>query len=475
MKYVSPIPEGTDLKHYELGSEMLGYSLTPQGREVAGVLSAKNPDGTPMYRDTTVELARRSAKTTTIQCELLGRCSSIPRYKVLQTAQDGTRASEVFTQMIDELDANDPEPDEKARAWTAFRSTGREYIRWKNGSIWRVVAPRPGSFRSKAADVLWFDESGELDPDESTRLEAGALPTMDTRPNGQVIRSGTPGETRAGTFWTSLETAREAPERFGIVDYYVTDEDVAGMDPDVFPADLVERVHPGVIAGLTTLDTIRSRWEKMSTADFIREYLCGWPPDNGRSAFDPAVLAAASVPPIPKPVEGFGLGYDVAIGGSAAASGVAWLDDEGHLHIQVMDHRMGSAWLSGDLLTAGKAHPRLAMAYDSIGDNIAVAQNLARAERFPKRNLYPLTLKDVAAATAMLAQHLDAGTLYLHESRSLMAAFGNAVWRDAGGSRLLGRMHGRDISALLSCVHAIAALAKAPARARVSLPAPVSV
>lgn len=475
MKYVSPIPAGTSLEHYERGSEMLGYSLTPQGREVAGVLSAKRPDGRPMYRDTTVQLSRRSAKTTTIQCELLGRCSSIPRYKVLQTAQDGTRASEVFTQMLDELEAIDPELDPKARDWTAFRSTGREYIKWRNGSIWRVVAPKPGSFRSKAADVVWFDESGELDPEDSARIEAGALPTMDTRPDGQVIRSGTPGESRSGTFWKSLEAARANPARLGIVDYHATDEDVAGLDGEVFPAELIAEVHPGVIAELTTLEVIEERWMTMDWPKFMREYLCVWPPDTAHTAFDLAKIEACTVDPVAVPPAAWGLGYDVAIGGSAAANGAAWFDEDGLLHLQIMDHRMGSNWLAGDLQQAAKKHRGIPIAYDNIGDNIAVAQALMRAERFNKKHLYALSLKDVAAATATVVQHLDAGTLVVHRSRSLTAAFTNSSWRDSGGSRLLGRIHGKDISALMSVVHGVAALAKAPQRKRAALPTPVAV
>lgn len=471
MKYLSPIPPNTEVGYYQLGAKMLGLGTTEQGLEVAGVLNAKREDGRPLYRDVTVQLARRSAKTTTIQCELLGRCASIPGTKVIQTAQDGTRASEVFTQMLDELDSADPADDPKARQWTAFRSTGREYLKFKNGSIWRVVAPKPGSFRSKAADVVWFDESGELDPEESERIEAGALPVMDTRPNGQVIRSGTPGEIRAGTFWTALETARREPDRFGIVDYCATDEEVAGMDPDEFPAELVQRIHPGVISGLTTLEVIEERWARMDLPKFLREYLCVWPPDTGATALDLAVLEELTTDPVAVPPQAWALGYDVAIGGGSASSASAWYAG-GELHVQVMDHRLGSGWLVEDLGRALHKHPRLTISYDSIGGNISIAQDLGRMPRVPKTALRPLALKDVAAATSTLVRHIDERTLVVHRSKSLTAAAESASWRDSGGSRLFGRIHGRDISALLAAVAAIGGLQRLPQRAPMSLPTP---
>lgn len=466
MKYVSPIPAGTDLSNYRRGAELLGFDETPQGLEVAGVLSAKRPDGRPMYRDTTVQLARRSTKTTSIQQELLGRCETIPKTKIIQTAQDGTRASEVFTEMIDALEDNDPR-DPSDRPWKAFRSTGREYLRWDNGSMWRVVAPKPGSFRSKAADVVWFDESGELDPDDSDRIEAGALPVMDTRPNGQVIRSGTPGEVRAGTFHKALEVAREKPDTFGIVDYHATDAEAAGVDPEVYPEALLERVHPGIMSGLTSHEIIRQRFEKMDLPKFLREYLCVWPPDTSRSAIDQVQWKATEVDPVNVPAGvPWGAGYDVAIGSSAAATAVAWYDDDDELHVQLMDHRMGSAWLPDDLQRLTKTHPRVPVAYDNIGDNTATAQACLRKPRFPARSLHPLALRAVAGATAAIVQHLEAGTFHHGTSKSLDAAVRVAVWRESGGSRLFGRVHGRDISALMAVVHAVAALDKLPQRRR---------
>jgi len=468
-RYLSPVPEGTDTSAAVTGYAMLGMELLPQGELVAGVLEAQRDDGRPLYKDITVQIPRRSTKTTTIQAVLLGRCSDRKGYKVIQTAQDGTRASMVFMDMVRTMEMVDPR-EPKERDWKVFASTGREYIQWKNGSRWWVAPPKASSFRGLAADVLFFDEAGEYDLALTAELQAGALPVMDTRPHGQIIKAGTPGLSRDGLFWTSLEAARAQPERYGIVDYSAKDSEVISEEQAGDP-ELWYRVHPGLACGLTDLDTIQQRWDTMDMPTFVREYLCVWPPDSSRSALDLEAWAASAVPQLVDP-DGlpWALGYDVAIGASASALAAGWFDADGNPHVQLLDHRAGAHWLPDELLKAAIKHPRITVGYDNIGDNIAVAQALARRPRFNAKVLKSLQLREVAASTATLVGSLDQGSFTHAADTSLDAAVLNAVWRDAGGSRLFGRKHGKDISPLLACVHALAAAANAKPQTRVRIP-----
>ena len=467
-RYLSPIPEGTDTSAAVTGYALLGMELLPQGELVAGVLEAHRPDGRPLYKDITVQIPRRSTKTTTIQAVLLGRCSARKGYKVIQTAQDGTRASMVFMDMVRTMEMVDPR-EPKERDWKVFASTGREYIQWKNGSRWWVGPPKASTFRGLAADVLFFDEAGEYDLALTAELHAGALPVMDTRPHGQIIKAGTPGLSRDGLFWTSLEAARDAPEKYGIVDYSATDSEVISED-DAGNPDLWHRVHPGLACGLTDLETIQQRWDTMDVPTFVREYLCVWPPDSNRSAFDLDAWRASGVAALESP-EGlpWALGYDVAIGASASALAAAWFDEDGHPHVQLLDHRSGAHWLPDELQKATGKHG-VDVGYDNIGDNIAVAQAATRKPRFNTRHLKSLQLREVAAATAVVAASLDAGTFTHGEDAALDAAILNAVWRESNGSRLLGRKHGKDISPIQACIHALAAAANARVRTRVRMP-----
>jgi hypothetical protein len=183
--YLSPIPPDTDVSAYLTGLDMLGVGMTPQGVNVAGVMEALDDDGLPLYDDVTIQIARRSAKTTSVQAVFLGRSSSRRGYRTIQTAQDGTRASGVIKQMIRDIELTDPR-EPKTRDWLSYASTGREYLEWNNGAHWHVVPPDPGSFRSKAADAIWFDETGELDP-----LKTADLRRWDRK--GLITAARTPG------------------------------------------------------------------------------------------------------------------------------------------------------------------------------------------------------------------------------------------------------------------------------------------
>lgn len=484
-RYLSRVPEGTDVSTADLGAEMQGLPLTPQGRILASVLEAKSdrdvpdkktgkPTGRkrPLYRTVVSEIPRRSTKTTSVQNVLLGRCSTIPGYRVVSTAQDGTRASEFFTEMISFMEAE--EPEEAARGWTAYHSQGRERIDWDNGSRWWVVKPHPAALRGKAADVMWFDEAGELDPELTKDLLSGALPIMDTKPEGQVIITGTPGLIRAGLLWEFLERGRaqinDENPKVGIADWTAEREDGTTADPE--DERTWWETHPGLACGLTDIEIIRERREALGLPKFMREYLCIWPPDSTLTALDLKKWGITETDAMPAPPAGvpWGIGWDVAIGGSAAAVAVAWVDENDEPHVQIMAHRAGSQWVAPYVAKGILKFPRTPVGYDSIGDNITVAQALGRMPRVKTTRVKALTLKDVAAATAQIAQSVELLTIHHAKHTGLDAAVKHTTWRDSNGSRLFMRAKGIEISCLLAATHALAVASTAKRSAPLEIP-----
>lgn len=492
--HLSHIPEGTDIEAAHVGARLQRLPMTPQGELVAGVMESKNDAGHPLYKRVVVQIPRRSTKTTSIQNVLLGRCATIPGYQVVSTAQDGTRASQFFRDMMDLIEAHatelmDARNEELAESYEGdkeppeitlkeallelgirqlYYSQQREYIRWRNGSKWRVAKPEPSGLRGGAADVIWFDEAGELDPEEGPALMAGALPMMDTKPRSQILVSGTPAPQRAGLLWNSLEAGRAKQGPLGIVDYSMTDY------ADPHDETTWWGVHAGLACGLTTIETLRERYNDtdMPIEKFMMEYLCWWPPDSKITALDLKKWGTTDFEPRAEPPEdvSWGIGYDVAPDGTSAAVAVAWLDAAGDPWVQVMRARLGgSAWLEDYLFRAQSTHKRVPIGYDSIGENIAVAQGLQRRPRFNNARLKSLNLREVGAATASLAQALDSMALRHAEHPGLNGAVKNASWRQSGDTRLFARKGGQ-ICELMACVHALAVVNTMPVKRKLTLP-----
>jgi len=492
---LSEIPEGTDIEAAHVGARLQRLPITPQGVLVAGVMEARKDDGRRRYKQVTIQIPRRSTKTTTVQNVLLGRCATIPGYQVVSTAQDGTRASQFFRDMMDLIEAHANEimelrNEEIQDAWngegkepaeftykdalkelgirTLYYSQQREYIRWINGSKWRVAKPEPSGLRGGAANAIWFDEGGELDPEESPQLLAGALPMMDTKQDGQIIVSGTPGTARVGMFWDSLEAAHKAPNKLGIVDYS------AGEFCDPNDERVWWETHPGLACGLTSIETIRERHDPetgLSLPEFMREYLCIWPPDSKVTALNLKNWGITETDPLAEPPEvAWGIGWDIAIGGHAAAVAVAWYDEHDEPHVQVMDHRAGSQWVAPYVGKAIQKFPRVPVGFDSIGENITVSNALGRMPRVKTTRVKGLNMKEVAAATASLAQAVDTMRIHHPAHSGLDTAVKNTTWRNPDGNRLFMRGKGIEISCLLACVAALAVAATAKRQSGLEMP-----
>lgn len=439
--YLSRIPSGTDISVAHVGAEAMStesqpITLLPQGEQVAGVLEAKDRHGFPLYPTVAILLPRRSTKTTSIWAVLLGRCASIPGYKVVTTAQDGNRARKRFSEIAGILERN-------GFAGTIRWSNGDESITWPNGSRLWVVPPNAGAFRGEAADVLLFDEAGELSPDKSEELLSGALPLLDTRPYGQAIIAGTPSLTRAGLLWDTLQKGRTRTKGYGIVDYSIKDEESS----IVFNEDgttalnrkVLRRVHPG-IGTLTTMAKMAERFESMQLPQFEREYLCRFPTSSATSAIDPVKWAAAEADEFM--AEGrVGIAYDCAYDGTSASIAYAWRDEVGIAYVEVVRHDRGTSWVAAAAHKASQRRNKVAVAYDDIGANRDPYAAIQRMK--PLVKMHKMEMKDTLATAQRITSELAEGRLRHFGQSDLDAAVENTTWRTVGKS---GRAFGQKDS-----------------------------
>lgn len=447
---ISRIPRGTDIATAYKGAQMQGLPLLRQGEEIAAVMEATTPSGLPLYPTVGVMIPRRGVKTTSLWSTYLGRCYDRPGWKVVTTAQDGIRGRQRFREVQRALAAADFEGkrDPANRLGKLRWANGDEAIEFDNGSrIW-VVPPDPGAFRGEAADDMLFDEAGELPPEKSADLVAGALPLMDTRPRGQVVIAGTP-RLRAGLLWDTIQAGisqtRDKAGRktdiggVGIVAYYLRDNEQFVTFDDAgepqFDTRLLQRVHPG-IGTLTPMARILGRFAAMGQVLFEAEYLCRFPFDAQTGAIDPAAWEDARTDePLPDRPDVVGLAFDVDPDGTSAALVAAWRDDTGRAHLEVLACRPGTQWLPTLAAQAARRHRGAPIGYDPIGLNADVADQLRRAHV----RIQGLPLREISGAALRLVDNLNRRNLTTYRQADLDQAANGASWRNYGESRLFSR------------------------------------
>jgi hypothetical protein len=424
------------------GLEMMGMEAHSHQLELGTLFDERNSL-------TAVCWPRRAGKTTSVWAWILGMCDLVPYFTVIVTAQTGSMSSDRLMDHGRFLERYYPEENGGPR----IKRGSLKSIEFQNGSRILSVAPKGDSFRGSAANVIVFDEAQSYHPELSEDLNQGASPLLDTVEDGMIILAGTPGNNRAGWFWDSLEMGRKGTLGIAISEHAAKEHDDAD-DPEVW-----QRVHPG-IGTLTTLKRMHEQHDKLSAPQWSQEYLGIWPPDSITSALPDHLWKATEKPAVGLPESTYVFGFDCHPEGTSASISAGWFDAEGTPHIQVMEHRAGTAWLEVELSKMMQAHPRAFVVYDNIGFNVTVAQNLSRNKKIRVAKLKMFSMKDMAGAAALISQTLSDKALVHHTSNALDHAAAGVTWRWSGsGSRLFGRKsRGGNYSDITPLVAASSAL-----------------
>ncbi|MFS0714092.1 hypothetical protein ABC195_09415 [Microbacterium sp. 2P01SA-2] len=433
-----------------LGGSLLG-NLQPQMLLTADVLAAER------FANAVLE-PRRSSKTTSLWCVLIGRCWMRPvymaGYTMLTTAK---KAGERF-----KLDVRDPIRrkwrDPKGMPVKLMESNGSLGIEFPaNGSKLAVLSPNGDDVRSGAYDALVLDEGGEAEPDMWDDIVGAVVPSFDTRgPGSQLIYAGTGGKYRDGShFWATLHDPDAGRIRFGVADD-VSDDQLQTWE-QVGP--IIERIHPG-LDGLTTIESIRRNFPILGWLRFAMEYLGHF----GRAAGNDTVIASAgwikTTQPggVPTGVTSQALAFAVHPGGLWASIAVAWyLPDDGsdlasaawaldgddtearppRVGFKLLHHQEGNAHLERKLWQYVK-QLRLPIVYDGgAAQEKSVVQDLMRVAR-PRPTTRPLTFGEKAVSHTRLLNGITHDTVAHWEQAPLDKAASGAVKRMAGKSVLFG-------------------------------------
>lgn len=382
-------------------------------------------------------LPRRSSKTTTLWCVLLGRCwldeMHMAGYSMLTTQK---KTAERYR-----LDVYGPItrqwPDKDTRPVKLYKGNGTERVEFENGSVLTILSPDGDAFRSGAYDTLVADEGGAASTAMGDDIKSAVLPAFDTRPGGQFIVAGTAAKFREGNIlWSTLEDPKAGVLRFTVADS-VTDENISAWEPDedhpeACVRELIEAMHPGVDSGLATLEKIHENFIGLTTEQFAEEYL-GLFGTVGVTAgiFDLQKWAlAGSGAELPTPPERFGLAFAPHPDQLSVSIMAAWRDEKGKAIPLLLEHKQGIDWAANALLRLSRKYS-MPIVYDS-GSQVAllVVEQLNRAKPRPK--LEPKVFMDVKKGASLIVDDVDRNNVEHYRQPELDSAAKLAIKRKAG-------------------------------------------
>lgn len=408
-------------------------------------------------------MPRRSSKTTTLWCVLLGRCYMRPMhqagYTMLTLAKKADKRYE--------LDVRDP----IRRKWRDERARWRDHgvklkdgkggkgVEFANGSNLDVLAPKGDEVRSGAYDTLVIDEAGEAEPDEWADIVSSVIPAFDTRPGAQIVLAGTAGRYRTGSyFWKVLHDPDAGRLRYGVPD----DIDPALLDDWETVRLLVDKLHPG-LDGLTTLDRITGSFADLGWALFALEYL-GHFGDEGGNATAISVRAWTSTRqtgPVPEGVTTGALALAVHpkalyasivvawhITGPADLAEAAWdLDgitaDRPRIGLKLLHWQRGVQGIERTLILASRALGAPIVYDKGTSASVAVIERMLERSR-PRPRVEERSLEQVKIAHAQLVAGIEHGDIWHWPQKQLDTAAEIGVVVTMGRGYLIRAPKGDD-------------------------------
>ncbi|KQR43426.1 hypothetical protein ASF87_16685 [Microbacterium sp. Leaf161] len=398
-----------------------------------------------------IDEARRTTKTTAVQCVMLGRCWSredyVAGWTMFTTGQKaGDRFREDIAKHLVKL-----WPDAKTRPIDIGLSKGHESLTFKHtGSLLQVGAPNGDMFRSGGFDMAFGDEAGEADVEQGADVVRAVIPTMDTKPNAQFVLAGTGAKYRSNQLlWDNLHDADASVLWHGIPET-VDRIELASWEPDLPHPKTgatggrmrywIERTHAGL--GFTTLlDAPKRSFDRVPLDDFLIEYGGQFGLEGAADVLIPPaqLQRALTHEPFPGVPERFSAVMKVHHLGTHGSLAVAWdYEPVGDLvtaaqkldgadaaprkrAIALWHWQQGLPGFDTEVLLRMRRHPGKTLHYDKRGFTEEIAEKKL-AQAVPAPPMKPTTPADIPGSTVGLLRALEEGTVVMFHHPELERA-----------------------------------------------------
>lgn len=438
----------------------------PWQRQVVDVALEIDPEtNLPAYRTIVLTVPRQSGKSTLLLSAFLQRCMSnfwsgtgrpggTPgRQRCIYTAQTQKDARSKWEEdYVADLEAS---PRLGGKHFSIYRGSGREAIKWSNGSQIGISASTEKAAHGKVLDLPVVDEAFAQVDD---RLDQAFVPAMSTRKQAQLWVVSTAGTPESLYLRAKVDRGRQLVEK-GTASGLAYFEWSAPEDVDPDDEDAWALCMPAL--GYTIdLSVVRAARQSLSTSEFRRAYLNQWVDrhagervigvDEWNRCHDPESTIAT------RPV----VAVDVALDRQMSAASAAGRRGDGLTHVQVVKHDRGTDWVVPYAVQLADRARAIAVVLDPSGPAGSLIPD------FLDRGIEVRVTgaRDMAQACGAFYDDAMHARLRHRKQSPLEQALGAARKRELGDAWAWGRKQSAaDITPLVSATLAHWGVATAPA------------
>lgn len=360
-----------------------GLHLDPWQQLVLVDALGERADGKWAAFEVAMIVARQNGKSAVFEARALAGLFLLGEQLILYSAHEFKTASEMFRRILSLIEGN---AAFRKRVKAVARSKGEEGVELVTGQRLRFVARSTGSARGFSADCVMWDECQNL-PDAAVDA---MVPTMNARPNPQLWYGGSaPDKNLAPCEQITRVRNRALSEAPGGLAYFewsaqlCTDLCATSCSDHDSPSDPATwaKTNPGLGVRID-LERIEVMHATMSRAGFAREVLSvgNYPSEAGGWE----VISEAAWRQIEdaesRPGDPVVFAIDVTPEQSHAAIAVAGRRPDGLIHVEVIDHRPGTAWVIDRVRDLKERWSPAAIVMDAGGPAGSLAAEFAMAE-----------------------------------------------------------------------------------------------
>jgi hypothetical protein len=423
----------------------------------------EQPDGRWAAKEVGVEEPRQNGKGEILEGrECLG-LFYLGERKLIHSAHEFATASEALDRMEARIDQN-PKLKLRLKKNGIKRSHGEEGVYLKDGRSLRYKTRTKGGGRGFSADLLILDEAMYI----AEAFLGALMPVISARPNPQMWYTGSAVNRKTmdhGIVFSRLRqrALERKPGRMAYFGWSAAYEGGAVIweVPEAVPRaatidpEVIARANPALGIRIDLEHVIETEREAMDHETFCVERLGigDWPATDGSDerVIDPQTWRALT-DTSSKRVGTVSFAFDVTPDRSMSSIAVAGRRADGLAHIEVIEHKPGTEWVTARVAGLVNTHGSDGVICDKSGPAASLIPELKAAGV----QVRPANSSEHAQACGVLYDAVDQDRLRHLGTAELSAAVNGAVKRPLGDAWAWSRKSSAvDISPLVACTLAL--------------------